>query len=56
MLSGVGAGEGDLSGYPIRHRCLSGLEVFQFESSLFGDPSQHPWPYLFAVMKGEDYV
>ena len=40
----------------VRHCCSSGLEVFRFESSLLGDTSQHSWPYLFAIVKGEDYV
>src|SRR5262245_55859099 len=40
----------------VRHRCSLGLEVFRFESCLFGDTRQHSWPYLFAIMKGEDYV
>jgi hypothetical protein len=47
---------GDAVERVVRHRCSSGLGVFRFESCLFGDTSQHSWPYLFAIMKGEDYI
>ena len=32
------------------------LQVFRFQTRMFGDSSQHAWPKFFAVMEGEHKV